>query len=214
MKTSLLAAVLVAVGAFASGSNAYAGTIIPYPNKDTFNPEHYTFTATATGPLIGYFYSFNAADTDEIAMSVNGGPLGAFGLVNQTTPIGQTFNFGNVTSGDVLTFVLRDVSMVTDISSNPASNGDLAQHVYSVAYTNPGPFAVVGIPTGTFVSFEDRLVSQGSDFDYNDDAFVFTNVSSGTTPIPAALPLFATGLGGLGLLGWRRKRKIAAIAAA
>jgi hypothetical protein len=28
-----------------------------------------------------------------------------------------------------------------------------------------------------------------------------------TTPIPAALPLFATGIGALGLLGWRRKRK-------
>ena len=27
------------------------------------------------------------------------------------------------------------------------------------------------------------------------------------TPIPAAFPLFATGLGALGLLGWRRKRK-------
>jgi hypothetical protein len=27
------------------------------------------------------------------------------------------------------------------------------------------------------------------------------------TPIPAALPLFATGLGAFGLLGWRRKRK-------
>jgi hypothetical protein len=27
------------------------------------------------------------------------------------------------------------------------------------------------------------------------------------TPLPAALPLFATGLGGLGLLGWRWKRK-------
>ena len=26
-------------------------------------------------------------------------------------------------------------------------------------------------------------------------------------PIPGALPLFATGLGALGLLGWRRKRK-------
>ena len=26
-------------------------------------------------------------------------------------------------------------------------------------------------------------------------------------PLPAALPLFATGLGVLGLLGWRRKRK-------
>jgi hypothetical protein len=34
------------------------------------------------------------------------------------------------------------------------------------------------------------------------------------TPLPAALPLFATGLGGLGLLGWRRKRKnVAALAA-
>jgi hypothetical protein len=31
-----------------------------------------------------------------------------------------------------------------------------------------------------------------------------------TTPLPAALPLFASGLGALGLLGWRRKRKNAA----
>jgi hypothetical protein len=34
-----------------------------------------------------------------------------------------------------------------------------------------------------------------------------------TTPLPAALPLFAGGLGALGLFGWRRKRKAAAIAA-
>jgi hypothetical protein len=32
------------------------------------------------------------------------------------------------------------------------------------------------------------------------------------TPLPAALPLFATGLGALGLLGWRRKRKASAAA--
>ena len=31
------------------------------------------------------------------------------------------------------------------------------------------------------------------------------------TPLPAALPLFATGIGGLGLLGWRRKRKAQAV---
>ena len=29
----------------------------------------------------------------------------------------------------------------------------------------------------------------------------------GAVPIPAALPLFASGLGALGLIGWRRKRK-------
>jgi hypothetical protein len=33
------------------------------------------------------------------------------------------------------------------------------------------------------------------------------NLPIATTPLPAALPLFATGLGALGLLGWRRKRK-------
>ena len=34
------------------------------------------------------------------------------------------------------------------------------------------------------------------------------------TPLPATLPLFASGLGALGLLGWRRKRKGAATASA
>jgi hypothetical protein len=34
------------------------------------------------------------------------------------------------------------------------------------------------------------------------------------TPLPAALPLFATGLGAMGLFGWRRKRKAVAVAAA
>ena len=33
-----------------------------------------------------------------------------------------------------------------------------------------------------------------------------------TTPLPAALPLFATGLGGLGFLSWRRKKKAQAAA--
>ena len=36
-------------------------------------------------------------------------------------------------------------------------------------------------------------------------AFSLTPVSA--TPLPAALPLFATGLGAMGLFGWRRKRK-------
>lgn len=31
-------------------------------------------------------------------------------------------------------------------------------------------------------------------------------ISFATTPIPAALPLFSTALGGLGLLGWRRRK--------
>jgi hypothetical protein len=45
------------------------------------------------------------------------------------------------------------------------------------------------------------------------DAGIFSAVSSDftPTPVPAALPLFATAIGGLGLLGWRRKRKAQAV---
>ena len=34
-----------------------------------------------------------------------------------------------------------------------------------------------------------------------------------SVPLPAALPLFASGLGALGLLGWRRKKKIGSVSA-
>jgi hypothetical protein len=40
--------------------------------------------------------------------------------------------------------------------------------------------------------------------------FAFSLDGTAETPLPAALPLFASGAGMLGLLGWRRKRKIAA----
>ena len=45
-----------------------------------------------------------------------------------------------------------------------------------------------------------------------DTVTVDFSVGPAITPTPAALPLFATGLGGLGLLGWRRKRKAQAVA--
>ena len=42
--------------------------------------------------------------------------------------------------------------------------------------------------------------------------YVFGLIQSSETPLPATLPLFASGLGALGLLGWHRKRKAAATA--
>ena len=56
-------------------------------------------------------------------------------------------------------------------------------------------FASLGVTPGTYVW------TWGSAA--NPTANSFTLVIG--TPLPAALPLFATGLGALGLLGWRRK---------
>jgi PEP-CTERM motif len=50
---------------------------------------------------------------------------------------------------------------------------------------------------------------QGLESTYYYGAFT---VSVAQTPLPATLPLFATGLGALGLVGWHRKRKKAALA--
>jgi hypothetical protein len=56
--------------------------------------------------------------------------------------------------------------------------------------------------------------SYSGGYDCDTDYFKVDNVVVGgtlsQTPLPAALPLFAGGLGTLGVLGWRRKRKAAA----
>jgi hypothetical protein len=49
---------------------------------------------------------------------------------------------------------------------------------------------------------------------YVDATFTLEKGALIATPLPAALPLFAAGLGGMGMLSWRRKRKLATLAAA
>jgi hypothetical protein len=44
------------------------------------------------------------------------------------------------------------------------------------------------------------------------DIVASSSIDVVVTPVPAALPLFATGLGALGFAGWRRRRKRAVTA--
>jgi hypothetical protein len=89
-----------------------------------------------------------------------------------------------------------------------------------VGSTSPAEFDGMAPIDGVYYGIS--LNGQVFSFDPNTaDVTAGPNISTGTnwgltpisdTPLPAALPLFATGLGALGLLGWRRKRKQAALA--
>jgi PEP-CTERM motif len=91
---------------------------------------------------------------------------------------------------------------------------------FTFQYGNSGPFAAI---TGPFVAGLNILLlivndtSTGISGNLNPNSAPTSAFLEGTVtfdvvsqvPLPAALPLFATGLGALGLLAWRRKRKAA-----
>jgi hypothetical protein len=179
------------------------GDIIPYPNVGTQAPT-VPITATATGDIVGYFYGFSAADLDSIQMcDVTASTCSGFELTNQTTLVGDSFDFGPVTAGDVIDFNLMNASTGgTILSSDPTVSADGINHAYVTPYTATGPTAIAGIPPGTFIGMEDLSLTQGTDLDYNDDQFVFTNVGA-QVPEPSML-IVCIGL--LGLLPIARRK--------
>jgi hypothetical protein len=185
-----LATLAAAVFGFSGTASADA---IPYANVGVENPSLYTFTAANTGDVTAYFYGSTAGYTNELTMLVNGVATGIYGLNNHTSAHGLTLNFGSVNAGDTLVFEMINLSPggVGPWYSDKSMNSDGVNHVYSTNFT--GDFA---IPVGTFVAFED--LPSGGDLNYNDETFVFTNVST-TVPEPATLLLASLGLGLMGL---------------
>ena len=190
---------------------AYADPI-PYQNVGVYNANTYSFTAASTGDVVAYFAGSTAGYDNQLGMLVNGILTSAgFGLDNHSSYVGQSFDLGHVTAGDSLTFVLNIATLNNArIYSNPTMNiaydgpgapGD--NHIYVTPYTATSPI-LPGVPTGTFVAFED-LKYPGSDYNYNDETFVFSNVISGAAvPEPGTVMLFSVGLLSLAIYGRRR----------
>ena len=64
--------------------------------------------------------------------------------------------------------------------------------------------AYAGSPAGKYVGWED--LPNGGDLDYNDDQYIFVNVSS-AVPEASTWAMMLAGFGGLALAGFRRARK-------
>ena len=197
-----LLALLFSLGSLTGTSTAVSA--LPYAGKGTPSPA-VALTATASGPITGYFIGSSESDSASVALlDLTTGVKSPFSFVNHATAAGTSVSFGNATAGDLLELVLFN-SAENDSLSSSANNPDGAPHAWIKPFFG-GLIGAVNYPAGVYVGFEDRLKSQGSDFDYNDDTFVFTNVhgafaSNTAAPEPASLALLGTGaLGAVALL--------------
>jgi hypothetical protein len=113
------------------------------------------------------------------------------------------------------------VGQLLTISYYLASNGTTPNE-FKVVYDGSTLFDQMNIPTTPYTLFTFNVTGTGSDtltfFERDDPNYlaldnVSVSVDVAATPLPLPLVLFATGLGVMGLLGWRRKPKAAAVAA-
>jgi hypothetical protein len=217
-ETNKISGGIAALALLAGVGQATAGDAIPYPSVGTPNPIGYVFTATTTGDIIAYFAGSGASYDNELGLLVNGVSTGVIGLDDHTSAVGQSLDLGHVTAGQTLVFVLQNNTLGADAYSDSSLNvgydtaGETLghNHVYSTAYTATSP--IIGtpgvIPPGTFVAFED-LPFPNSDFNYNDEDFVFTDVSTSTRTIldaASTLAMFSMGLTGIGMMRRRLSR--------
>ena len=136
-------------------------------------------TSSYTGSLSALNFNDTLSD-DWDHFSYFAGPFSGPPGGLESYPIGSvTLTDGQITSWDL---------------STPGNRAGPSQYGEATATSGDSAFfAIFGSGSGT------ASAAPGTWSGPIADAF--------TTPLPAALPLFATGIAGLGLLGWRRKCK-------
>jgi hypothetical protein len=170
-------------------------------------------TSDAASILVGQCIEFSACynNTTPWSDNLSTADLNSLGL-------GTSQNFY---ADQTSQFIIRlGVTSITFSTSGGPVTESLAEFNGFNSYNDPGPYendlvglffipvdATSAVISGTFGNSQ-ASSSAGVNLCLGGDGCV------AATPLPAALPLFATGLGALGLLGWRRKRKAAALATA
>jgi hypothetical protein len=182
-------------------------------------PITYTETATISGSLNGVSFANKLLTLTGTGDTAAVAPASSPGFNGFTNPVTATFSVAGTGSGSLTgSYHVFDNHIAGSAGISNATNfllfifGPAAFDSYDLS-TSIGPFT------------DDAMWNPGVSFPSTAGALIINFVigeegtftaATGTVaqvvPLPAALPLFATGLGALGLLGWRRKRKAQAAA--
>lgn len=120
------------------------------------------------------------------------------------------------TQSGPLVFTLRNITTGKTYHSNMPDGGGAYHAVFASDYSAFGlgalpadaASALAGLTNVTFVAWEDKDATNGSDFDYNDLVFAFSNTKpTGNPGVPEPLTLSVMGMGLLGIAGLRARRK-------
>jgi hypothetical protein len=149
----------------------------------------------------------------ELKTSHNVGQFGQWiGTADGDTIYGQIAtpaSYGTGTYTDLYRYTVPSGSGAVTLDSNNLFSPDITSFLAASWLNNPDLLelklgydkANTDIPTRHIQVFRDNTGS-------GDDGFYLRiTLAPSEVPVPAALPLFASGLGVMGLLGWRRRRK-------
>jgi hypothetical protein len=132
--------------------------------------------------------------------------------------IGSTATAGtNVLESHMALFSGSPAGTGLDVGHNPGPLTSLVDTAGLLAATSHGPansvlnsLTAANLAAGTYFLRMFGVIAGNSDIN---SRLVALNGTVAATPIPAALPLFATALGLVGFMGWRRKAATPAAAA-
>jgi hypothetical protein len=209
MKIGMMTTAVVAMGLVAlSAEAAMADTLINTIGGDTYNNGNGSgYSIYSDDPSFGSVALEFSAGGDSLVTGVKA-LIGAAGSVQ----IGLMTNSAGVPSG---TFIGGDVVDVVLSGAHPVNLNSLNWSItpggtyWLVAVADPNTSAewqYGGVQSSSWAyAYGTDSISWVPDASGPPDAIVTGGVA--TTPLPAALPLFASGIGALGLFGWRRRRR-------
>jgi hypothetical protein len=108
--------------------------------------------------------------------------------------------FGVANAGDLLVFEIWNQTLNSIFASEPDLSADGQNHAYATQFSG-GIINGFDFPAGTYVGMEDLPDGQ-SDWNYQDDQFVATNVA--IVPEPGSLLVLGSGI--LTVAGFTRRR--------
>jgi hypothetical protein len=134
----------------------------------------------------------------------------AYLTLNSVWTVDSTFTYLGLETGPCCSSSVPAIILI--FPNQPDGTADNLE----IAATNGSPLPMLPLGSvSTFIPGGSALTPSVTvlyDGPSSDLLSISGSLVTSPVPLPAALPLFATGLGGLGLLGWRRKRKAGAVA--